>query len=279
MTGTHQGTSWRGREGFSNSLIKSALIRQNRDRDVYISARKSMTVQCYLHSIAKRAKVVSLVDSGATENFLNLTYAKWLQLPIKKIKDPWKLYNVDGTENKTGELQYYTDLETQMGTTIHKLRFFLMDLREHKAILGYPWFTAVQPNIDWKKGWINHTQLSIILWAPNAQKATFTLQTKNVPCTKPEVRYFIGRVTIRPKQPHAPKKGRIPKEYHRHGKVFSKEKSQRLPRHTIWDHTIELLPNAPATLPTQLLPLNRLEQEEMQKFVEEHLRQETIRES
>jgi hypothetical protein len=32
----------------------------------------------YLHSIAKRAKVVALVDSGATENFLNLTYAKWL---------------------------------------------------------------------------------------------------------------------------------------------------------------------------------------------------------
>jgi hypothetical protein len=107
-----------------------------------------MTVQCYLHSIAKRAEVISLVDSGATENFLNLTYAKWLRLPIKKMKDPQKLYNVNGTENKAGEIQYYTDLETQMGTTTHKLQFFLMDLGEHKAILGYSWFTAVQPNID-----------------------------------------------------------------------------------------------------------------------------------
>jgi hypothetical protein len=79
---------------------------------MYISARKSMTVQCYLHSIAKRAKVVALIDSGVTENFLNLTYAKWLQLPIKKLKTPQKLYNIDGTENKAGELQYYTDLET-----------------------------------------------------------------------------------------------------------------------------------------------------------------------
>jgi hypothetical protein len=97
-----------------------------------------MTVQCYLHSIAKRAEVVSLVDSGATENFLNLTYAKRLQLPIKKLKEPQKLYNVDGTENKAGELQYYTDLEAHTGTTTHKLRFFLSDLGEHKAILGYP---------------------------------------------------------------------------------------------------------------------------------------------
>jgi hypothetical protein len=132
-----------------------------------------MTVQCYLHSIAKRAEIVALIDSRATENFLNLSYAKWLRLPIKNLKTPWKLYNVDGTENKAGELQYYTDLETRTGTTITKLRFFLSDLGEHKAILGYPWFAAVQPNIDWKRGWIDHTQLPILLRAPNAQKATF----------------------------------------------------------------------------------------------------------
>jgi hypothetical protein len=60
-------------------------------------------------------------------------------------------------ENKAGELQYYTDLEMWTGTTLSKLCFFLSDLGEHKAILGYPWFVAVQPNIDWKKGWIDHT--------------------------------------------------------------------------------------------------------------------------
>jgi hypothetical protein len=47
-----------------------------------------------------------------------------------------------------GELQYYTDLETRTGTAITKLWFFLSDLGEHKAILEYPWFAAVQPNID-----------------------------------------------------------------------------------------------------------------------------------
>jgi hypothetical protein len=66
-------------------------------------------------------------------------------------------------ENKAGELQYYMDLETRTGTTTTKLQFFLSDLGEHKAILGYPWFTAVQPNIDWKRGWIDHTQLPIVL--------------------------------------------------------------------------------------------------------------------
>jgi len=42
-----------------------------------------MTVRVFIHSAAKRAETISLLDSGATENFLNLEYAKWLHLPIK----------------------------------------------------------------------------------------------------------------------------------------------------------------------------------------------------
>jgi hypothetical protein len=128
-----------------------------------------MTVRCYIHSIAKRAEITTLVDLGMTENFMNLTYAKWLCLPIKKLPNPQKLFNVDGTENKAGELLFYTDLQVQSEGQHTTLRFFLSDLGEHKAILGYSWFTAVQPWIDWKKGWIDHTQLLIILQAPNAQ--------------------------------------------------------------------------------------------------------------
>jgi hypothetical protein len=72
---------------------------------------------------------------------------------------------------------------------------------------------------------------------------------KNIPRAKPEARYFIGRVMIHPKQLCLQEEKKIPEEYRRHEKVFSEEKSQRLPKHTIWDHTIELLPNAPDTLP------------------------------
>jgi hypothetical protein len=69
-----------------------------------------MMVRIYLHSVAKRTEMLALLDSGATENFLNLTYARWLQLPIKQLATPRPLINVDGTENKSGELRYYADL-------------------------------------------------------------------------------------------------------------------------------------------------------------------------
>jgi hypothetical protein len=234
-----------------------------------------MTVRCYIHSIAKRAEITALVDSGTTENFMNLTYTKWLCLPIKKLPTPQKLFNVDGTENKAGELLFYIDLQVRSGRHSMALRFFLSDLGKHKAILGYSWFAAVQPQIDWRKGWIDHTQLPIILRAPNVQCTQFVPRTRNVPRMQPPNQYYIGRAMIHPRtgteHMNKPNLDKIPKEFRWYHKVYSKEKSQRLPHHTIWDHTIELLPNAPATLPGQLLSLTKLEKEEMQKFVEKHL--------
>ncbi len=134
-----------------------------------------MTVRIFIHSNSKRAETTSLLDSGATENFLNLDYAKWLRLPIKRLPFPRKLFNVDRTENKAGQLQFYTNLAIQTGPTTMNMRFFLTQLGEHKAILGYPWFAAIQPKIDWRRGSIDHTQLPIIFKALDVAKARFML--------------------------------------------------------------------------------------------------------
>ena len=215
-----------------------------------------MTLQFYIWSIAKRAEGVALIDSGATENFMNLDYARWLRLPIKELKQHWPLFNVDGTENKSGALCYYTDLQFKMGMQTTNQRFYLLDLGDHKAIFRYPWFVAFQPRVDWKRGWIDMSQLPIVLSAPNAAKATYILRTRNIPCPIRKVtdQYFLGRVTIGSITINEPNIA-VPKEYQRHSKVFSKAESQRLPQSTVWDHAIELLPGAPNTLPERLLPL------------------------
>ena len=56
---------------------------------------------------------------------------------------------MDGTRNKNRDIEHYTDLEMQTGDKRVWLRFFLTDLADQKAILGYPWFTATQLKIDW----------------------------------------------------------------------------------------------------------------------------------
>ena len=173
----------------------------------------------------------------------------------------------------------YTDLQVCMGGQNIDLWFFLSDLGEHKAILGYPWFAATQPKIDWKQGWIDHTQLPIILKANNAKRAHFTPRTRNVPQPIHKDQYFIGQVTFNQKGKEEETIPRLPEEYRRHHKIFSEQESQRLPGHMIWDHMIELLPGAPTTLLGRLLPLTQAEIEEAKKFVNEHLKRGTIQPS
>ena len=115
---------------------------------------------------------------------MNLRYAQHLQLPIQKFPESHMVFNIDGTPNKSGEIKYYTDLKVQTGQNHTMFRFFLTNIGDSKVILGYPWMAAVQPQIDWKKGWIDHAQLPVVLCTPDAHKAQFLPREVNIQLLK-----------------------------------------------------------------------------------------------
>jgi hypothetical protein len=254
-----------------------ALIKCTQTTNVFISNRKSITVCTFIHLKLKGAETIALLDSGATENFMKLEYAKYLQLPIQRLKEPRKLYNVDGTPNQSGELQYFTNLQVQTRTQRSILCFFLSNLGENKAILGYPWFMAFQPRIDWRRGWIDHGQLPIVLRAPDATHARFLPRQINKPRTISTNRLLICRIL--PDTKNTPENPHIPPQYCQYSRVFSKEASHEFPPSHIWDHAIGLKPGTPAALPGKLIPLSKAELEELHKFVAKHTKRGTIRPS
>jgi len=78
-------------------------------------------LRIFIHSRSKRAKTVALLDSGATENFMNIRYAQKMELPIQQLTEERRLFNVDGTLNKAGSLKYYTDVTTRTGEKVTHL--------------------------------------------------------------------------------------------------------------------------------------------------------------
>ena len=64
-----------------------AMVRQAWTPNVYLLNQKSMMIKFYAHSRSKRAIDFALVDSGATENFMNLQYAQYLKLSIHEMKE------------------------------------------------------------------------------------------------------------------------------------------------------------------------------------------------
>jgi len=214
---------------------------------------------------------------------MSLDYAKWLHLPIKSLKDPCPLFNVNGTTNKQGDIKFYTDLAMRSGVTQKNMRFFLSNLGAHQMILGYPWFTAIQPKIDWAKGWIDISHLPIVLSVTNTQKAKFTprpsvVMKGSIPMESTYMVY-VSFLPSRLNPVDQQNLEKIPLKYQRHTKVFLESAAQRFPESHIWDHTIKLKPGAPLSLPGKIYSLTVTEQEELQKFIKEHTAKGYIRPS
>jgi hypothetical protein len=132
-----------------------------------------MSIRVFIHTLNKRAETPVLLDSGATKNFINQQYVLQLRLPIRRLPTPHKIYNVDSTLNRKGDILFYTNLEVSTGEKHVNMRFFLTDLGSQQMILGYLWFAAVQPKIDWAKGWIDYMQLLVVIRASNAYQVIF----------------------------------------------------------------------------------------------------------
>ena len=243
-----------------------------------------MSIRVFIHTPNKRAETPVLLDLGATENFINHHYATHLRLPIKRLATSRRIFNVDGTMNKKGNIEYYTDLEVCTGEKRTNMRFFLTELGPQKMILGYPWFGAVQPKIDWVKGWIDYTQLLVVIKTSDSR--AFLNQLVTLP-RRGQGTASLRRTTFQSKASklaeQAIEKGKppiaIPPQYQRHAKVFSEQQAQHFPESRLWDHAIDLKPEAPSTLPGKVYSLTQSEQQALQEFVREHLAKGYIRPS
>ena len=106
----------------------------------------------------------ALIDSGATECFLDHRTVSWLWLPPEPLKVPRTIHNIDGTHNQAGHITYKCRLKVQLGTIHQEMDFFITNLGQDRIILGYPFLKLFNPDINWAKG--NLTQTSTVSITP-----------------------------------------------------------------------------------------------------------------
>ena len=104
-----------------------------------------------------------LVDSGATDNFIDPKLVKRLGLGTRELPQPRKIWNIDGTNNRAGMLTHYTDLEVQTGGSKEQMRFLVTDLGLEDLILGYPWLATFEPKFSWRNASIDTHALPVII--------------------------------------------------------------------------------------------------------------------
>ena len=98
-----------------------------------------------------RETACALIDSGATENFVDIRTAERWKLLWKTLPNPRSIINVDGTDNKAGAVTEACILEVLHKGDQQLQRFYIMDLGFDRVLLGYPWLHGFNPQINWKK--------------------------------------------------------------------------------------------------------------------------------
>jgi hypothetical protein len=213
------------------------------------------------------------VDCSATENFIDTDHAYALRLPLTRLKNLREVFNVDKTPNRQGPITHYTDAAVRTGGRTRTMRFFLMHLGRNPLILGYPWFSEMEPQITWSKGWIDYNQLPIMLTpitTPAGEAPPQYIKMLVIAALTADRRQMLASKLA--EHHDTPKDVSLLKEYQQHAQVFSKEKVQRFPEPRIWDHAIELKKDAPPTLPGKIYALTQEERKALKKFIEEHLK-------
>ena len=75
-----------------------------------------------------------------------------LKLTTRKLVKSQKVQNVDGTPNKSGKIWEAVDLLVDNNGQKASHAFFVADIGCDDFILGYPFFEAANPNVDWSRG-------------------------------------------------------------------------------------------------------------------------------
>ena len=120
-----------------------------------------MKVPIMIKTSYNMAEVPSLVDSGATDNFIHPRTVRQLCLGTSLLDKPKKLFNLDDTQNKAGSVTQYVDLSVTTNQNERQMRFLVSDIGRENLILGYPWLAAFEPHFKWKEGVLDLQYLPI----------------------------------------------------------------------------------------------------------------------
>ena len=236
-----------------------------------------------------------LVDSGATDNFIDPRLITRLGLGTRNLERPRKIWNIDGTNNQAGMLTQYVDLSVRTGKREETMRFLVTSLGNEDLILGYPWLTTFEPQFNWTNGVIDTSYLPIVIrsldWKTLKIRPTIATAHMEEPLTviqRAHVYEILGQESnawanisteLAQKVGQYTRKVEIPPHYQQFSRVFDEEASHRLPQHQPWDHTIDLKPDAPSSLNCKIYPLTGQEKEALRKWLDEELKKGYITKS
>jgi len=93
-----------------------------------------------------------LLDSGATDNFIDRDFVRTKGINTWSIFRPIPVYNIDGSPNEAGQISEVVDVVLCYKTHSKRTLLAVSSLGRQNMILGYTWLKDHNPEVNWQTG-------------------------------------------------------------------------------------------------------------------------------
>jgi len=237
----------------------------------------------------ERVMVKALLDSGATGMFMDKGFVERNGFKLDKLEKTLIVTNVDGSHNSGENITHKVECNVYYRGHQERMKFDVCNLGRTEIILGMLWLAVHNPEIAWEKGEVKIMKCPPWCGKDNRSKEARERQKKEMrrEARTVEEEKAISWVVDEKEDwgreeemeiNYQKIEGMVLKRFHWWLKVFGKVESERMPVQKVWDHAIDVKEDfKPSKAKVYLLSRN--EREEVQKFVDEHLKKGYIRPS
>jgi len=121
---------------------------------------REVTVKIGLERIDMQEGIMveALLDSRAMELVMSSKFSKKQGFKLKMLEKPMQVRNVDGLFNKEGPIKHTVEVNIYFKRHREKTEIDIIRGQKWTVILGMPWLTHHNPEINWKIGKVKMTR-------------------------------------------------------------------------------------------------------------------------
>jgi len=132
-------------------------------------------VKIQLHGEKEAVTINAMIDSGATEDFIDRQVCNKHGIKMIKAKNPREIYLADGKPSAMGPVTHMTKVPMDISSHGELATFQVANLQNHKVILRMPWLREHNPTIDWNDKRITFNSERYTTWCLKSSPVAYAI--------------------------------------------------------------------------------------------------------
>jgi len=132
-------------------------------------------VKIQLHSGKELVTINPMIDSGATEDFIDREVCNKQWIKMIKAKNPREIYLAEGKPSAMGPVTHMTKVPMDISSNSELTTFQVANLQNHEVILGMPWLREHNPIIDWNDKRIRFNSERCTTWCLKSSAVAYAV--------------------------------------------------------------------------------------------------------